>query len=708
MPSRVSSLVAAGVCVAALTVPVVPAGAATPCGDPRRRPWCDTSLSPDRRAALLLRALTPHERLGLMAGDDPVGPLLTPTSATAREGTVRGVPRLGIPTVLMAGGGPAGIRQGRGTALPSPIALGAGFDSAAAARFGRVVGDEARRKGNDVALGPALDIVRTPRGGRSFEGFGEDPFLTARLAVPWIRAVQEQGVLTSVKHFPANNQEFQRFTVDAVVGARALREVYLPPFEAAVREARPATVMCAYNLVNGRPSCGSRPILDGVLRGEWGFRGTVISDWFLAAKDTAGSAEAGLNIEMPVGVRYSPAALLAALGTGRLSRATVDRRVHEYLRTLFAHGVMDRAPYPNAPGTIDTAAHDRAARELAEGGITLLRNDGVLPLRAPRSIALIGSAAGEYVSGGGSSQVTPRATVTVRQGVQARARGAAVTYRDGRDVRSAVAAAREADVAIVVAADAKSEFTDAPCMTLRCGDPRRGDQDALIRAVAAANPRTVVVLQTGAPVLTPWAEDVAAVVETWYPGQQGGHAVARMLFGDVDPGGRLPVTFPVAERDTPTGTDRRRYPGVGGKVHYSEGVFVGYRHYDRHGIAPRFPFGHGLSYTTFAYRDLRVGPRGAQVTVVNTGNRTGVAVPQLYVALGGTPGVPQPPRQLKGFAKVTLAPGASRRVTFPLDARSFAYWDEKGGRWQAAPRCRILAGSSSRDLPLSAACGTPG
>lgn len=705
MPSRWATTLVASACALTLVTPLSAAGAATPCGDPRRRPWCDTSLSPDRRATLLLRALTLDEKLGLMAGDDVLGALRTSLSPTAHEGTVNGVPRLGVPTVLMAGGGPAGIKQGPGTALPAPISLGASFDVAAAARHGRVVGDEARRRGNDVALGPALDIVRTPLAGRSFEVYGEDPYLTAGLGASWIRSVQSQGVMASVKHFPANNQEHQRYTIDAVVPQRALREIYLPAFEAAVREGRAATVMCAYNLVNGRPSCGSRPLLTQILRREWGFAGTVISDWVMATKDTAGSVNAGLNVEMSVGVHYSPAALRRALGGGGISRAAIDLRVHEYLRTLFAHGVFDRRRYPNAPEGIDEAAHDREARRLAEDGITLLKNDGVLPLRGPKSIALIGSAADEYVSGGGSSQVPPRAPVTVRQGVTARAgQGTTVTYRDGRNPASAAEAARDAEVAIVVVADSRGEGDDVSCMTLRCAAPGRGDQDALIRAVSAANPRTVVVMQTGAPVLTPWAGDVAALVEAWYPGQQGGHAVARMLYGDVDPGGRLPVTFPVAERDTPTGTDRRRYPGVNGKVHYSEGIFVGYRHYDARGIAPRFPFGHGLSYTTFAYRDLVVRPRSVTVTVVNTGGRTGVAVPQLYLGLRGTTGVSQPPRRLGGFAKLTLAPGAARRVTFRLDDRSSSYWDEKAGRWRKAPGCRVMVGSSSRSLPLSAPC----
>ncbi|MGI8334016.1 beta-glucosidase [Actinomadura scrupuli] len=715
MLTRRSVVLAALLCIAPLaiqtgvgtaaplprSVAATAARAAAPCGDPASRPWCATGLSPDQRAGLLLAAMTLGEELDLMAGDDLFGPLHTPDSPTAHEGTVNGIPRLGIPTVLMAGGGPAGIRQGPGTALPAPIALGAGFDVAAAARFASVVGDEARRKGNDVALGPAVDIVRVPQAGRAYEAFGEDPYLATGLTVPWVRAAQAQGVIAAVKHYPANNQERDRYLGNIAVSARTLREIYLPAFEAAVRNGRAGMVMCGYNRVNGEPSCGSKLMLDQVLRDQWGFRGTVISDWVLAAKGTAVSANGGLDIEMPIGLGYTPLALRAALGLGTVSRATVDAHVRNYLRTLFAHGVFDRPQYPNAPETIDTAGHADTARQIAENGITLLKNNGVLPLGAPRKIAVIGSAADSYVSGGGSSQVTPRAPVTPRQGITARAgSGATVTYSDGSDPAAAAELARSSDVAIVVAAASRQEATDLSCLSLECGTQKRGDQDGLIAKVAAANPRTVVVLETGGPVLTPWAGQVAAVVEAWYPGEQGGTALARVLYGDVDPGGRLPVTFPAAEGDTPVAGDPRRYPGVDGTATYSEGVMVGYRHYDANGITPSFPFGFGLSYTTFGYGDLAVRPGGVSVTVTNTGQRTGTAVPQLYLGMPAPDaGTPQPPRALKGFAKVVLAPGQSRRVTFPLNARSYAFWHQATGSWKIAPGCyRVMVGASSRDI----------
>jgi beta-glucosidase len=427
----------------------------------------------------------------------------------------------------------------------------------------------------------------------------------------------------------------------------------------------------------------------------------VISDWVMAAKGTVVSANGGLDIEMPIGLGYTPLALRAALALGAVSRATVDGHVRNYLRTLFAYGVFDRARYPNAPETIDTAGHDATARQIAENGITLLKNNGVLPLGAPKKVAVIGSAADSYVSGGGSSQVTPRAPVTPRQGIVARAgSGAAVTYSDGSNPAAAAELARSSDVAIVVAAASRQEDADLGCLSLECGTQQRGDQDGLIAKVAAANPRTIVVLETGGPVLTPWAGQVAAVVEAWYPGQQGGTALARVLYGDVDPGGRLPVTFPAAEADTPVAGDPRRYPGVDGTATYSEGVMVGYRHYDANGITPSFPFGFGLSYTTFGYGNLTVRPGGVSVTVTNTGQRPGTAVPQLYLGLPApNTQTPQPPKALKGFAKVVLAPGESRRVTFPLNGRSYAYWNQATGSWKVAPGCyRVMVGASSRDL----------
>ena len=710
-PARRRALLAAllvPAAAASATLAPVPAPAfahttarAAPCGDVKERPWCDASLPPDRRAGLLLAAMTLDEKADLMAGDEFLGQVTSGWDPNARAGTLNGIRRLGIPALRLSGGD-AGVRQGTATALPAPLALGAAFDPDAARRHGALVGEETRRKGGEVTLGPALDLIRNPRFGRAFEQYGEDPHLTARLGAAWIRGAQSRGVMASAKHYAAYNQEADRYTIDAVVGERALREIYLPPFEAAVREAGTATVMCAYTKVNGAWNCENPTLLGRILRDQWRFSGIVVSDWMTRLSGPASAARAGLDLEMPIGERYNPLSVRAEIAAGRLDRATVDARVRAILRTMFAFGVFDRPPYPNAPETIDVPAHLAAARRLAEEGITLLKNDrGVLPLKHPASIAVIGSAADAYVSGGGSSQVQARSPVTPLRGIRDRAArdGIRVEYDDGADRARAAALARRSDVAVVVAADARTEFADQWCLALICGDALRGDQDALVEAVAAANPETVVVLENGGPVLLPWAGRVPAVVEAWYPGEQGGAALARVLFGDVDPGGRSPVTFPAAEGDAPAAGGPEQYPGRDGKVRYSEGVLVGYRHYDARGINPRFPFGHGLSYSTFAYGDLSVRRDRVEITVTNTGARRGTAVPQLYLGLPGTDRAPQPPRQLKGFAKVDLAPGESRRVTMPLDERAFSYWDEDAGGWRTAPGCTsVMVGVSSREV----------
>ncbi|MFI0349772.1 beta-glucosidase [Actinomadura sp. 9N407] len=705
---------AAGALASVLALMVVPAGAqaagaqsraATRCGDPVQRPWCATGLSADERARLVLKAMTVDERIALLASDDPLGGPLGGFFETAHADTNHGIPRLGIPPLYMADG-PAGVRQGKATALPAPIALAAGFDPAAARKYGAVVGWEAKHRGNDVVFGPTVDVLRTPRNGRTFEGFGEDPYLSAGLGTSWIQGAQDQGVMASVKHLAVYTQETDRLALDMRIAERTLREIYLLPFEAAVKDGEPGAVMCGFGKLNGRWACQDGAILNTVLRGEWGFKGFVPSD-HTATQDTVAAANGGLDMELPIGLKYNAFMLKRAVGKKQVTQATIDGHTLNVLRTMFAHGVFDRPEYPNDLSRIDRTASETAAQVLAESGMTLLKNDtGTLPLAAPKSIALIGKGADAVPAGFGSAKVEPFTHVSPRTGIAQRAgNGTTVTYNDGGNRGAATRAAKAAEVAIVFATDAQGEFFDKSCLTLQCGDPLRGDQDALISEVAKANPNTVVVLETGGPVLTPWVNEVKAVIAAWYPGQQAGKALARVLYGDVDPGGRLPVTFPAAEADIPTAGNPAQYPGVDKTVTFSEGVFVGYRHYDVKGLAPRFPFGHGLSYTSFRYSDLAVGSGSVQVTVTNTGTRPGVAVPQLYLGLPApSANVPQPPRQLKGYQKLNLAPGASTRVTFPLSARSLAYWNEEGDAWNVAPGCyKVMVGGSSRDAALKGA-----
>lgn len=698
-------LPAAGALACALALVVVPArtdgarAAASRCGDPAVRPWCDTSLSADRRAGLLLAKLTDDEKIALLSSDDPFGGPLGGFFDWAHADTNNGIDRLGVPPLYMVDG-PAGVRQGEATALPAPIALAATFDRRAAHLYGKTVGWEARHRGNDVIFGPTVDVLRTPLNGRTFEGFGEDPYLSARLGASWIKGAQGQGVMASVKHLAVYTQEKDRLELNMAVDPRTLREIYLPPFEAAVTEGGAATVMCGFGKLNGRWACHDGGVLNGILRSEWGFDGMVMSD-HTAVHDTTEAANGGLDMELPIGVRYNAFLLKTARAQNKVTQATIDGHTRNVLRTMFEFGVFDRPAYPNDLARVDRTASGAAARTIAENGVTLLKNDGVLPLAAPKRIALIGRAAKESQAGFGSAKVVPFASVSAQEGLARRAgAGASITYRDGDDHGAAADAARGADVAIVFATDSQGEFFDKSCLTLECGEPLRGDQDGLISAVAAANRNTIVVLQTGGPVLTPWADDVAAVVETWYPGQEAGNALARVLYGDVDPGGRLPVTFPAEEAHAPAAGNPAQYPGVNKTATFSEGVMVGYRHYDTKGITPKYPFGHGLSYTTFRYSGLKAGSKEVQVTVTNTGSRTGVAVPQMYLGLP-SPGVdvPQPPKQLKGFTKVTLRPGQSTTVTFPLTARDLSYWNVEAKRWKVADGCyTVMVGSSSRDV----------
>ena len=685
-------------------------------------PWCNASLSPDRRAQLLLGALTQSQKISLLAGNDVLGV----TGASGHTGSSAGVPGL-VPPVNFTDG-TAGIRQGSATAVPVELAVAATFDPGLARSDGTVLGNEARNKGNDVIYGPTLTVMRVAEAGRTFQALGEDPFLSSQMGVGLIDGIQSQGVVANANIYVANNQEGQdptsasampgsplgaatvgsRYAINANVDQRTLREIYLPPFEAAVKDAHVGTVMCAYNLVNGTYNCENGPLLNGILKQQWGFPGFVLSDYG-AAHNTIASLQGGLDFEPWPAAAYAPAPVTAAVTSGAVTQAQLDDHVRRYLRTLFAFGAFDRPAYTDDESQIDKAAHATSAQAIEESAITLLQNRGsVLPLDSGRvkSIAVIGKVANSFLTGGGSSAVTPYSSVTPLQGITARAGpGIHVAYDDGSNTTSAVALAKASDVAIVVAANYETEGADLNCLTLECPNAY-GDQDTLIKQVAAANPNTIVVLETGGPVLTPWRDQVKGLLEMWYPGENGGAALGRVLFGDVNPSGHLPVTFPQAEADEPTAGEPGAYPGIANSETYKEGVFVGYRWFDAHHLQPAFPFGFGLSYTSFAYRDLGITatPNGATVgaTVTNVGARAGDAVPQLYVGLPSLPGVPQPPAQLKGFDKFSLAPGQSARVSFPLDARALSYWEASANNWRVAAGCYgVMVGSSSRDLPLA-------
>ncbi len=790
----------------------------------------------------LLAELTLDEKLSLLHGDrDPDG--------IAGAGYLPGVPRLGIPPLRLADG-PAGVRTGQpATALPAPVALAATFDPALAREYGRVMGREGRARGQDVLLAPMVNIVRVPYAGRNFETLGEDPYLASTLVAEEVRGVQEEGLIATIKHYIANNQEAGRQSVSANVDARTLHEIYLPGFEAAVR-AGTGSVMGSYNRINGTYACENEEVLTKILREELGFDGWVMSDWG-ATHSTGAAITAGMDMEMPSG-RWFGEALKQAVENGEIPLEVVDLSVRRILTIMDRFGLLTGSPPPRPE--IDQAADAAVARRIADAGAVLLRNEAqALPLTGQdlTDLVVVGpSAAAPLIGGGGSARVPAFRADPVLQALTRRAgpegrvryvpgidldgtvipaaafapagesgtRGLVRTAPDGQqlvvphldatgegalrqsgtwtwsgtlvapesgdyelrlhsgggrarlqvDTESgrrgrggffgggsllptagglsnarrpitlragerhtltvtaevgdepaqvrlawltpsgreaalgqAVEAAREAEAVLIFAHREGTEGRDQASLSLTEG------QDELIQAVAdAARGKAVVVLNTGAPIAMPWLGSADAVLQMWYAGQEGAAATAAVLMGDVDPGGRLPVTFPAGETEQPAGTPLQ-YPGVNNEQAYSEGVFVGYRWYDARDVEPLFPFGHGLSYTDFEYSGLRVRAlRSGEAEVIfevrNSGSREGIEVAQVYVGAPPAPDVPMEEKQLAGFRRLDLKAGESRRVTIRIARRELSFWSPEEHAWiLPAGERPVLVGSSSRDLRLS-------
>lgn len=789
----------------------------------------------DDRIQGLIDQMTLDDKVAMVAGEDPW--------------MTHPIPRLGISSVKVADG-PHGVRNGgKATCFPTGIGMAATWNPELVQRIGVALAEETRGRGFDILLGPCVNICRTPLNGRNFEAFGEDPFLVSRMAVAYVKGIQSRGVGTSTKHLACNNQERDRFTVDVRVDERVLREIYLPAFEAAVKEADTWTVMTAHNKVNGSYCSANDFLVNKVLKDEWGFRGFTVSDWG-GVHDTIGAANGGQDLEMPgPGVQFD-AKLKRAVESGAVSTNTLDDKVRRILRVAGLVGALDRRPAGPAGGGVDTPEHRALAREAARECLTLLKNtNNVLPFDAKkiRKLAVIGpNADAESVGGGGSSRVTPFYFVTPLEGIRERCgknvevlfeRGCSMsgeldavpasafftsrtmkepglrgeyfasrdlsgtpaftridpvvdfnwtegpgqglaaevfsarwtgvlvapvtgdyelgTYSDdgsrlfvngellvnnwgdhgpqtqahhiqlrkgeavevkmeyyqggggatarlgwmGGDggMQKAVEAAAQCDAAVVcvgLSADCEGEDRDRPDMNLP------GKQAELIEAVMAANPRTVVVIIGGSPVvMDPWVGGVPAALCAWYPGQECGHAVADVLFGDINPSGKMPVTFPKRLDDNPSAGN---YPGSDGVENYEEGLMVGYRYYDTRNVEPQFPFGHGLSYTEFEYEHLKIDSRTRVVTfdVKNTGGRPGKEVVQLYV---GDPkcSVERPVKELKAFRKIELARGERQQVRFELDERALSFYDVENHRWVAEPGdFEVSVGSSSRDIRL--------
>jgi len=621
-------------------------------------------------------------------------------------GNITNNSRLGIPWLFLQDG-PAGVRLQSGnntTALPAPITLAATWDVALARQYGSTMGAEARGKGVDVQLGPMMNMARVYEDGRAFEGYGEDPYLAGAMAAAEIPGLQSQGVIATAKHFVCNDQETQRTSISADVDPRTLQEIYEAPFRASVR-AGVGAVMASYNLVNSVHAC-EWPGLNADLKKEYGFNGWVMSDWG-ANFSVVGGMNNGLDMDMYSG-QFTPNNITAAIQSGNVPAAELDGMVQRILTSMFQFGIFDNPPTGNLSSPVMSPAHNQFARDAAAAGTVLLQNNGgLLPLGSSvHSIAVIGSAASTspISVGGGSASVTLPYNITPLAGITSRAGSSfTVSYAqgDGASVPAAVQLATNSDVAIVCVGQQTSEGSDRSNLSLPNG------QDALISAVAAANPHTIVVMYESSATLMPWANQVAAVLMAWYPGQENGNALAQVLFGDVNPSGKLPVSIPPSASQVPTGTTTQ-WPGSNGHATYSEGLEIGYRWYDTNNVAPLFAFGYGLSYTSFGYSNLTVSavsPSGqVQISfdLTNTGTLAGAEVPQLY--LGFPAAASEPPKQLKGFQKISLSPGQTQHVTFNLDWEDLANWDATARGWIVTPGVfQVMVGASSRDIRLTGA-----
>ena len=672
------------------------ASAATPAASTAACPWVDSTAPVAQRVSQLLSKMTVAQEISMVTG----------SGGSSYVGFTPAIGSLCIPAMNLEDG-PAGVGDGMNnvTQLPAPVDVASTWDPSAEQTFGQVIGAEQAAKGTTVDLGPTINIVRDPRWGRAFESIGEDPYLNGTLGAADIQGVQSTGVMAQVKHFAVYNQETNRNTSsdNAIVSTQAEQEIYLPAFQDAVQQGAASSVMCSYSTINGTDACQNPYLLSTVLRQQFGFSGFVTSDWG-GTHSTAASANAGLDQDMPGSDGYYGSSLQSAISSGQVSKATLDSAVSDILTEMFGFGQFDKAPTGSPDQTATSSTDTADALRLAEEGTVLLKNSGsVLPLgSSDSSVAVIGADASTspLTAGGGSAGVNSSGTVTPLQGITAAApSGVTVNYNAGTSNSSAASLAASSSVAVVFVSNDESEGSDLSSIDLSSAD------NSLISAVSAANPNTVVVLNTGSAVTMPWLSSVKGVLEAWYPGQEDGSAIGAVLFGSANPSGHLPVTFPTSLSQVPASTTAQ-WPGTNGTVQYSEGIDVGYRWYDTKNLTPLFPFGYGLSYTNFSYSNLHVGALSAggqatvTATVTNTGSRTGADVAQLYVSDPAASG--QPPKQLEGFQRVSLAPGASQTVTFQLTQSNLHYWNASSNNWATSTGSYgIDVGDSDANLPLT-------
>jgi beta-glucosidase len=709
----------------------------------KTQPWSNSSLSPDERAAMVVKAMTLDEKISLlhgtgMMGLSPMSPLAVNSNGGA--GYVPGIPRLGVPAIQMSDAA-YGVRNsgenGRySTALPADVAGAASWDLDAGYEYGALIGRELRAQGYNMTLGGGVNLTREPRNGRTFEYLGEDPILAGKMVGSVMKGLQAQRVLGDIKHYALNDQESGRNAVNITIDKRAARESDLLAFEIGLQETDIAAVMCSYNRLDGDYACENKYLLTDVLKKAWNFKGFVLSDWGGAHSVEKASA-AGMDHEQPGWIFYGDD-YKKAVESGKIPATELDDHVHRILRAMFATGVIDDPPQKSV---VDVVGGFEVAQKLAEQSTVLLKNDhGQLPLDASKlhSIAVIGPHADVgMISGGGSAQVDPpggNAIMPAGKGqtrwlekiwfptsplkaIRAKAPGASVQFDSGADPATAAALAKSADVAIVFAYQWESEGMDLESLSL----PEH--QDELIAKVAAANPHTVVVVESGGPVTMPWVDQVSGILEAWYAGSRGADAVANVIFGDVNPSAKLPITFPRSEADLPhpkvvmppkatIDADREGWKRIAAglpafPVTYNEGVKVGYKWYDAENRPVLFPFGYGLSYTTYSYSNLKVTPgKNPRVTftVTNTGNRAGAEVAEVYASLPAA--AAEPPKRLVGWSKVKLNAGESKDVAIEVDAKYLSIFNVEKNGWQLLPGdYGFMVGGSSQSLPLKESIG---
>ena len=708
---------------------------------PKHYPWSDASLSPDARADLVIKEMTLDEKLLLVHGQGLSFFSAGPTESNGGAGYTKAIPRLGIPSIQMADSA-YGVTQGAGrgrysTALPNNLAAASSWDPQTAFEYGALIGRELRAEGYSMSLGGGVNLTREPRDGRTFEYQGEDPLLAGTLAGNFAKGVQSQNVIGDLKHYAMNDQESGRDAVNVNVDKRAMRETDLRAFEIALGISDAGGVMCSYNRVNGDYACENKYLLTDVLKNDFKFRGFVLSDWG-GTHSAAKASHAGLDQEQPGAYLFGDD-LKKAVESGEVSQDELNDHVHRVLRTIFAVGLFDKPVRMQVPDADRGAA---LSQSITEKSIVLLKNErAILPLKDVRSVAVIGGHADVGVlSGGGSAQVEapggspvppppsndPMAAfirpVWMRsspvRALAAKLPEAKVSYTAGDDLAAAASAAKHSDVAIVFVYQWESETFDLPTLDLAA------EQNKVVETVASANPKTIVVLETGSPTTMPWIDNVAGVVEVWYPGIRGAEALANILTGIVNPTGKLAVTFPRSDADLPhpklvlppkaskpdyTGmTDFSDFMKIAAKglppfdISYDEGLKVGYKWYDAEKKPVLFPFGFGLSYTTYAYSGLSVTPgdsTNVSFTVKNTGKRAGTEIAQVYASLPDSAG--EPPKRLIGWTRVDLAPGESKQVSVPVSQDQLTIYDEASDSWKLVPGNYVVrVGSSSQDLPL--------